>query len=227
MASYLKPRRGTYSTASSKLTSSSAGVLKNGEIFFELNASGAGKGMGKIKMGDGSTNYSSLPYFLSLTDCGISFTANESTDQISSLVSGVTIPNAFRYIKSSLAYLKTQVTNLNNDLSYTTASNITIPQNSWVKVLNKSFTAGIYIFLARVLYPSNGAGQRYCYIGEGIGEVGLLSVSQPGNAYGDSIVENVMIYRLTTTTTINIYGFQNSGGSLTGCSGNLYYIKLK
>ena len=115
MASYLKPRRGTYSTAASKLTSSSAGVLKNGEIFFELNASGAGKGMGKIKMGDGSTNYSSLPYFLSLTDCGISFTANESTDQISSLVSGVTIPNAFRYIKSSLAYLKTQVTNLNND----------------------------------------------------------------------------------------------------------------
>ena len=120
MASYLKPRRGTYSTAASKLTSSN--VLKNGEIFFELNASGAGKGMGKIKMGDGSTNYSSLPYFLSLTDCGISFTANESTDQISSLVSGVTIPNAFRYIKSSLAYLKTQVTNLNNDLNLTRVS---------------------------------------------------------------------------------------------------------
>ena len=114
MASYLKPRRGTYSTAASKLTSSN--VLKNGEIFFELNASGAGKGVGKIKMGDGSTNYSSLPYFLSLQDSTITFTANESTDQISSLLSGVTIPNAFRYIKSSLAYLKTQVTNLNNDL---------------------------------------------------------------------------------------------------------------
>ena len=120
MASYLKPRRGTYSTAASKLTSS--GVLKNGEIFFELNASGAGKGVGKIKMGDGSTNYSSLPYFLSLQDSTITFTANESTDQISSLISGVTIPNAFRYIKSSLAYLKKQVTNLNNDLKLTRAS---------------------------------------------------------------------------------------------------------
>ena len=227
MASYLKPRRGTYSTASSKLTSSADGVLKNGEIFFELNSSGAGKGVGKIKMGDGSTNYSSLPYFLSLQDSTITFTATESTDQISSLVSGVTIPNAFRYIKSSLAYLKTQVTNLNNDLDYTTASSITIPPNSWVKVLNKSFTAGIYIFLARVLYPSNEVGQRYCYIGEGIGEVGLLSVSQPGNAYGASIVENIMLYHLKTSTTINIYGFQNSGNSLTGCSANLYYIKLK
>ena len=227
MASYLKPRRGTYSTASSKLRRSADGVLKNGEIFFELNNSGAGKGVGKIKMGDGSTDYSSLRYFLSLQDSPITFDANGTADQISSLVSGVTIPDAFKFIKSSLAYLKTQVTNLNNDLSYTTASSITIPQNSWVKVLNKSFTAGIYIFLARVLYPSNGAGQRYCYIGEGIGQVGLLSVSQPGNAYGDSIVENVMIYRLTTTTTINVYGFQNSGSSLTGCSGNLYYIKLK
>ena len=116
MASYLKPRRGTYSTASSKLRRSADGVLKNGEIFFELNNSGAGKGVGKIKMGDGSTDYSSLSYFLSLQDSPITFTATESTDQISSLKSGVSIPNAFRYIKSSLAYLKTQVTNLNNDL---------------------------------------------------------------------------------------------------------------
>ena len=99
--------------------------------------------------------------------------------------------------------------------------------SSWVKVLNKSFTAGTYLFFARVMYPANGSGQRYCYIGGGSGEVSLMSVSQPGNANGASIVENVMIYQLTATTTINIYGFQNSGSSLTGCSGNLYYIKLK
>ena len=116
MASYLKPRRGTYSTASSKLRRSADGVLKNGEIFFELNNSGAGKGVGKIKMGDGSTDYSSLPYFLSLQDSNITFTDNESYDQIGALVSGISIPDAFRHIKSSLAYLKTQVTNLNNDI---------------------------------------------------------------------------------------------------------------
>lgn len=115
MASYLKPRRGTYSTAVNQL-STAATCLKNGEIFFELNSSGAGKGMGKIKMGDGSTSYSSLPYFLSLTDNGITFTATESTNQLSSFSSGVTIPNAFRYIRSTLSYLVTQVTNLNNDL---------------------------------------------------------------------------------------------------------------
>lgn len=143
MASYLKPRRGTYSTASSKLTSSADGVLKNGEIFFELNNSGAGKGVGKIKMGDGSTDYSSLSYFLSLQDSPITFTDNGTTDQISSLVSGITIPNAFRYIKSSLAYLKTQVTNLNNEKvnyqfttgvknSYTTNSYFTAPENGFI-----------------------------------------------------------------------------------------------
>ena len=114
MASYLKPRRGTYSTAKNQL-STAATCLKNGEIFFELNSSGAGKGMGKIKMGDGSTSSSSLPYFLSLTDNGITFTATESTNQLSYFSSGVTIPNAFRYIRSTLSYLVTQVTNLNND----------------------------------------------------------------------------------------------------------------
>ena len=95
MASYLKPRRGTASTAASKLTRSADGVLKNGEIFFELNNSGAGKGVGKIKMGDGSSDYNSLQYFLSLQDSPITFDANGTTDQISSLVSGVSIPNAF------------------------------------------------------------------------------------------------------------------------------------
>ena len=99
MASYLKPRRGTYSTAASKLTSS--GVLKNGEIFFELNNSGAGKGVGKIKMGDGSTDYSSLKYFLSLQDSTIKNKKKESTDESRSLGSGVTNPNPFRYINCS------------------------------------------------------------------------------------------------------------------------------
>ena len=64
MASYLRPRRGKAATAISQSL-----ILKRGEIFFEVPTSGVGTGAGKIKMGDGSTTYESLPYFL---DGGVS-----------------------------------------------------------------------------------------------------------------------------------------------------------
>ena len=58
MASYLRPRRGKKSTATSQ-----AIVLKRGEVFFEVPDTGVGTGAGKIKMGDGTTTYANLPYF--------------------------------------------------------------------------------------------------------------------------------------------------------------------
>ena len=59
MASYLRPRRGRGSTMQSKNP-----ILKKGEVFFEMPEGGCGKGIGKIKVGDGTTPYTSLPYFL-------------------------------------------------------------------------------------------------------------------------------------------------------------------
>ena len=62
MASYLRPRRGKKATAIAQLTASAP--LKRGEVFFEVPDGGTGTGAGRIKMGDGSTAYESLPYFL-------------------------------------------------------------------------------------------------------------------------------------------------------------------
>jgi hypothetical protein len=59
MASFLRPRRGKNSTATSDGI-----ILKRGEVFFEVPDTGVGTGNGKIKMGDGTTSYASLPYFL-------------------------------------------------------------------------------------------------------------------------------------------------------------------
>lgn len=66
MSSYLKPRRGKKATAEAQLTSSTP--LKRGEVFFEVPDTGTGTGIGKIKIGDGSTGYSALPYFLEQLD---------------------------------------------------------------------------------------------------------------------------------------------------------------
>ena len=70
MASYLRPRRGSFANAKSQLTASNP--LKSGEVFFECE--NIGKAQGKIKLGDATTTYSSLPYFLSMQDSSIGFT---------------------------------------------------------------------------------------------------------------------------------------------------------
>lgn len=59
MASILRPRRGKKSTAISQNI-----ILKRGEVFFEVPDSGVGTGSGRIKVGDGTTEYGSLPYFI-------------------------------------------------------------------------------------------------------------------------------------------------------------------
>ena len=81
MASYLRPRRGKKATATSNNI-----VLKRGEVFFEVPDTGVGTGMGKIKMGDGTTAYGSLPYF------------NEAIDP------------------STITGIQNSITQLNNDL---------------------------------------------------------------------------------------------------------------
>ena len=55
---YLRPRRGKRSTAETQNF-----VLKKGEIFFESPETGTGTGVGRIKIGDGITAYTDLPYF--------------------------------------------------------------------------------------------------------------------------------------------------------------------
>ena len=58
MASYLRPRRGRKSTAISQNI-----VLKRGEIFIEVPETGVGTGIGRIKVGDGTTAYPTHPAF--------------------------------------------------------------------------------------------------------------------------------------------------------------------
>ena len=70
MASYLRPRRGSFVNAKSQLTASNP--LKSGEVFFECE--NIGHSQGKIKLGDATTTYSSLPYFLSMQDSSCGFT---------------------------------------------------------------------------------------------------------------------------------------------------------
>lgn len=120
MAKYLKPRRGT----ATKRAASTV-VLQQGEIFFEYPDSGAGKGIGRVFMGDGSTQLKSLTPFLeqraatNVAGSTITFTTGTQTtiaNAISKIASGSTLAVLIGAIKNALNLINTSVTKLNNDL---------------------------------------------------------------------------------------------------------------
>lgn len=123
MASYLRPRRGKEATAKSQNI-----VLKRGEIFFETPAGGVGTGIGRLKMGDGSTSYASLPYFLKQLDLNdnntkCAFTnVTAATDKsnnntyLNNIAPTNSLKTLFQNIKQLLLNYNSQLTSLNNDL---------------------------------------------------------------------------------------------------------------
>ena len=127
MASYLKPRRGTASNSSSI-------VLKSGEIFFEIGNSGTpttgsgAKSFGKIKMGDGSTSYSNLGYFIDVDTTAVDWTDSTSTatsaaqgadnyQDLNAITPTATLKSILGNIKSLLFNHSTQITTINSKLS--------------------------------------------------------------------------------------------------------------
>lgn len=130
MASYLRPRRGKKATAVAQLTASAP--LKRGEVFFEVPDGGVGTGAGKIKMGDGSTAYSSLPYFLEQTEeididtATVGFTNSTAAESspystnathANAIVPSASMKTIFTNLKQLLLNYNSQLTTLNNDLS--------------------------------------------------------------------------------------------------------------
>ncbi len=138
MASYLRPRRGKKATAEAQLTSSAP--LKRGEVFFEVPDSGVGTGLGRIKMGDGSTAYGSLPTFLeqlnpdtALVGFTNSTTGSEdlstNATYASAIVPSANLKTIFTNLKQLLLNHNVQLTKLNNDLASQPHS--VVPQSHW------------------------------------------------------------------------------------------------
>jgi microcystin-dependent protein len=94
MTAFFKPRRGKKSTAESQNI-----VLKRGEVFFESPTGGVGTGIGRIKVGDGTTPYTSLPYFMSLD----SFPSNKVTfDNTGTDLSSTNVEGAIKELESKI-----------------------------------------------------------------------------------------------------------------------------
>ena len=126
-SSFFRPKRGKKATAESQNI-----ILKPGELFFEYPDTGVGTGSGKVKMGDGSTPYKDLPYFLDNTGSGsssgggstvtvdvddsiIEFTDDTSTDNtelLNKVVSGAKLKVIIAAIKKLLSNISTSISSL-------------------------------------------------------------------------------------------------------------------
>lgn len=119
MSKIFRPRRGKASTWASKNP-----VLAAGELVIEIPDAGLGKGLVKMKMGDGTTAYNSLPYAVmdavDPSDSAITFTASsntENSDLLGEIVSGNALKLIVGATKKMLTNLDSSVTELNNNFS--------------------------------------------------------------------------------------------------------------
>ena len=114
----LKPRRGTSTIMSGSKANT---VLQSGELFIEAPSTGVGSGKSKIKIGDGSTVYSSLPYAIGDTSTDpITYTADTSTTvatALSNAASGGTLASIVAGLKQAISLCNTAVGSLSDDLS--------------------------------------------------------------------------------------------------------------
>ena len=115
----LKPRRGLASTMA---TAAKSGiVLAKGELFVEAPSTGMGTGASKVKIGDGTTAYSALPYALGDTSNDkIDFSSNTSTTvaaALNSVVSGNSLKTLIAGLKQAISLCNTSITQLNDDIT--------------------------------------------------------------------------------------------------------------
>ena len=121
MAVYLKPRRGKKATAINQGI-----ILKRGEIFFEVPDTGVGTGRGRIKIGDGSTSYGDLPYFINpedliedVDDTPVIFSTSTLTDineLLDTIISGTKLKDIIGSIKKALSIFSGNINTINDTL---------------------------------------------------------------------------------------------------------------
>ena len=117
MANYLKPKRGRRSTAEEQNF-----ILKRGEIFFECPETGQGTGTGRIKVGDGTTAYTSLPYFLDpdnfvsdISTSAVIFTETSETNNttlLNRIVTGAALNTITASVKNLFVNIITDITQM-------------------------------------------------------------------------------------------------------------------
>ena len=204
MSKTFRPRRGKTSTmtGADKATT----VLAAGEMFVETPSTGVGTGESNIKLGDGTTAYSSLPYALG-SSAPTSITSDSSTTATAALnnaSSGSSLKSILGALKQAVSLNSSSITTLNDTLSGPSNSlnvldiAIAITTTLWVSTTVNSTTYYKYTQSINHIYDNNPS---IC-----IGSTGtnILPTSDEQDSY------NFISYTTIDTTVPAIYLYATS-----------------
>ena len=122
MAQYLRPRRGKKTTAIAEDI-----VLARGEFFLENPETGTGTGFGNIKIGDGTTPYSELPYFINGSTPGTAYAICSTDPAVKDKTATVQNTATWELQPGTIVYVKFDYT---NTYEATNASPVTLNVNN-------------------------------------------------------------------------------------------------
>ena len=187
----LKPRRGLASTMA---TAAKSGiVLAKGELFVEAPSTGMGTGASKVKIGDGTTAYSALPYALGDTSNDkIAFSSNTSTTvaaALNSVASGNSLKTLIAGLKQAISLCNTSITQLNDDIDEAGGIGMTTEQaNQLEAIYNKmNFDNSIIIPYLDNISSSYGGLTKLQLNGYSTIKIGSLNIAdQHPSGYKDN-----------------------------------------
>ena len=144
MSKTFRPRRGKTSTmtGADKATT----VLAAGEMFVETPSTGVGTGESNIKLGDGTTAYSSLPYALG-SSAPTSITSDSSTTATAALnnaSSGSSLKSILGALKQAVSLNSSSITTLNDTLSSANLG-LTTEQANQLSTIYSHFNNDLYL----------------------------------------------------------------------------------
>ena len=209
MSKIFKPRRGKASTMNGTKSST---VLAAGEMFIELPDTGVGTGICKMKMGDGVTAYSSLPYAMGgdiasteITGSIVADTSDDARSALANVTTGRTLGAIIGSLRRACEVNANSIQKLNddrkNDYKYLT-TNIKIPAGTSVLTSIHGFKYVDYI-LDSVITQMSGYNyicfrQKPLFSGdEGI-TIGMLYPGFNNSVSYTKIVLNINGYSYST-----------------------------
>lgn len=220
-----RPRRGTLSTMINPDI-----ILRNGEMFFEIPEKGIGKGFCKVKIGDGITPYSQLPYSIDPSNCDVRDLPNEilvfndtlTNDDIDPLLAKIKsnskLSQIIENIRASLVWLKTNYNTLKQSYDafvLNVSTNYLSKDDASNKYLSKNDASNNYLNKNEARYfvtlTGNEAISNKTYNGYTLSDACEAGISDTTKAkqFANSDGDNLITERRAYFGTPQFNGFHN------------------
>ena len=134
------------------------------------------------------------------------------------------------YLDGVTSNIQTQINDAKNTISTTNGSNITLATATWKTVAQVELAAGGYLLIGTARFASNANGARVLKFSlsadnnEEVSRYAYVSVRPIADIY--TYTQVVFPHSVTSTTTIYLNVYQNSGGNLAVANPGIRVIKL-